>query len=174
MKKPVRRVRRIVRRSRKGKGKGRSKGKGRRRRLHGRCILAFLASLIGPQYEEVLLGTGRSRRQASGKGKERRGNPKDANSKAMDCDICRSAQHFRRECPRGDGRGRGPSIHRAQTDSDIQHVDWESLIVDFADGSATIVHSMAVRYLRASIALDSYADVLFKEVFTGHSDIDLA
>eukprot|EP00959_Pyramimonas_sp_CCMP1952_P093575 1958265-Pyramimonas_sp.AAC.1 len=52
MKKPIRKVRRMVRRTLKGKGKGRSKGKGKRRRLHGRGILAFLASLTGPQYEE--------------------------------------------------------------------------------------------------------------------------
>eukprot|EP00959_Pyramimonas_sp_CCMP1952_P441742 9248158-Pyramimonas_sp.AAC.1 len=49
-KKPVRRVRRIVRRSL--KGKGRSKGKGKRRRLHGRGTLAFLAPLTGPQLED--------------------------------------------------------------------------------------------------------------------------
>eukprot|EP00959_Pyramimonas_sp_CCMP1952_P346982 7267303-Pyramimonas_sp.AAC.1 len=108
MKKPVRRVRRMARRTLKGKGEGRSKGKGERRRLHGRGVLAFLASLTGPQHEEMFLGAGRNRWHASGKGKGRRGNPKDANDKTMGCDICHSAQHFRRECPRGDGRGRGP------------------------------------------------------------------
>eukprot|EP00959_Pyramimonas_sp_CCMP1952_P245654 5134132-Pyramimonas_sp.AAC.1 len=30
-----------------------------------------------------------------------------------------------------------------QTDSDMQNVDWESLLADPADGSATIVHFMA-------------------------------
>eukprot|EP00959_Pyramimonas_sp_CCMP1952_P373421 7820464-Pyramimonas_sp.AAC.1 len=78
MKKPVRRVRRIARRSLKEKGKGRSKGKGKRRRSHGRGVLAFQASPTGPQYEELFLGIGRNRRQTSGKGKGRRGNPKDA------------------------------------------------------------------------------------------------
>eukprot|EP00959_Pyramimonas_sp_CCMP1952_P101084 2114556-Pyramimonas_sp.AAC.1 len=81
MKKPVRKVRRM------------------RRRMHGRGTLAFLASLTGPQHEEMFLGTGRNRRHTSGKGKGRRGNPKDANGKTMECGICHSTQHFRRECP---------------------------------------------------------------------------
>eukprot|EP00959_Pyramimonas_sp_CCMP1952_P225735 4720321-Pyramimonas_sp.AAC.1 len=67
----------------------------------------------------MFLGAGRDRRHASGKGKGRRGNPNDANVKTMECDICHIAQHFRRECPQGDGRGRGPSVHLAQPDSDI-------------------------------------------------------
>eukprot|EP00959_Pyramimonas_sp_CCMP1952_P021451 452339-Pyramimonas_sp.AAC.1 len=86
MKKPVRKVRRIVRRPFEGTGKGRSNGKGQRRRLHGRGILAFLASLTGPQHEEMCLGTSRNRRHTSGKGKGRRGNPKDANGVPMECD----------------------------------------------------------------------------------------
>eukprot|EP00959_Pyramimonas_sp_CCMP1952_P375911 7873488-Pyramimonas_sp.AAC.1 len=61
-----------------GKGKGRSKGKGKRRRLHGRGILAVLASLTGPHYEDIFLGA-----DTSGKCKERRGNPKDTNGKTM-------------------------------------------------------------------------------------------
>eukprot|EP00959_Pyramimonas_sp_CCMP1952_P078723 1645762-Pyramimonas_sp.AAC.1 len=48
MKKPVRKVRRMARRTLEGKGEGRSRGKGKRRRLHGRGILAFLASLTRP------------------------------------------------------------------------------------------------------------------------------
>eukprot|EP00959_Pyramimonas_sp_CCMP1952_P323852 6777681-Pyramimonas_sp.AAC.1 len=69
----------MARRTLKGEGTGRSKGKGKRRRLHGRGILTPLASLTGPQYEEMFLGAGRNRRHTSGKGKGRRGNPKDAN-----------------------------------------------------------------------------------------------
>eukprot|EP00959_Pyramimonas_sp_CCMP1952_P134614 2817117-Pyramimonas_sp.AAC.1 len=68
----------------------------------------------------MILGTGRNRRHTSGKGKGRRGNPKDANGKTMECDIGHSTQHFRRECLQGDGGGRGPSMHLAQTDSDMQ------------------------------------------------------
>eukprot|EP00959_Pyramimonas_sp_CCMP1952_P058558 1222905-Pyramimonas_sp.AAC.1 len=69
-------------------------------------MLAFLLSLTGPQYEERILGAGRNRRHTSGKGKGHRGNPKDANGTIMECDICHSTQHVRRECPQGDGRGR--------------------------------------------------------------------
>eukprot|EP00959_Pyramimonas_sp_CCMP1952_P448691 9395522-Pyramimonas_sp.AAC.1 len=83
MEKPVRKVQRIARRALKGKGKGRNTCKGKLRRLYGR-----------------------SRRQTSGKCKGCRGNPKDANGEIMECDICRSTQHFCRECPQGDGRGR--------------------------------------------------------------------
>eukprot|EP00959_Pyramimonas_sp_CCMP1952_P076041 1589112-Pyramimonas_sp.AAC.1 len=72
----------------------------------------------------MFLGAGRNRRHTSGKGKGRRGNPKDANGKSTQCDICHSTQHFRRECPQSDGRGRGPSMHMARTDSDMQYVDW--------------------------------------------------
>eukprot|EP00959_Pyramimonas_sp_CCMP1952_P135768 2840375-Pyramimonas_sp.AAC.1 len=85
----------------------------------------------------MFLGTGRIRRHASGKSKGRPGNPKDANGKSMECDICRSTQHHRRECPQGDGRGRGPSMHLAHSDSDMQYVDWGSLLADPADSSAT-------------------------------------
>eukprot|EP00959_Pyramimonas_sp_CCMP1952_P178953 3741069-Pyramimonas_sp.AAC.1 len=92
----------------------------------------------------------------------------------MECDICHSTQHFRRDCPRGDGRGRGPSIHLARTDSDMQYVDWESLLADPADGPATMVHFMAAAYLSASVTLENFADELFEEVFSGHDDIDLA
>eukprot|EP00959_Pyramimonas_sp_CCMP1952_P273860 5724300-Pyramimonas_sp.AAC.1 len=64
MKKPVREVQRIVRRALRGKSKGPGEGKGKRRRLHGRGVLAFLASLTGPQYEDMFLGAGRNRRHA--------------------------------------------------------------------------------------------------------------
>eukprot|EP00959_Pyramimonas_sp_CCMP1952_P273303 5712516-Pyramimonas_sp.AAC.1 len=70
----------------------------------------------------MLLGAGRNRRHTPGKGKGRRGNAKDANGTTMECDICHSAQHSRSECPQGDGRGRAPSMHLAQTDSGIQYV----------------------------------------------------
>eukprot|EP00959_Pyramimonas_sp_CCMP1952_P446774 9354970-Pyramimonas_sp.AAC.1 len=71
----------------------------------------------------MFLAAGRNRRHTSGKGKGRRGNPKGANGKTIECDICHSAEHFRRECPQGDVRGRGPSIDLAQTDPDMQCVD---------------------------------------------------
>eukprot|EP00959_Pyramimonas_sp_CCMP1952_P018516 391117-Pyramimonas_sp.AAC.1 len=119
MKKPARKVRRVVRRALKGEDKGRGKGRGKRRRLHGRGRLAVLASLTGPQYEDIFLGAGRNRRRTSGKGNGRRGYPKDVNGEILECDICHSTQHFRRECPQGNGGGSGPSMHLVQTDLDI-------------------------------------------------------
>eukprot|EP00959_Pyramimonas_sp_CCMP1952_P197694 4134579-Pyramimonas_sp.AAC.1 len=73
----------------------------------------------------MFLGAGKNRRHTPGNGKGRRGNPNDPNGKTMECDICHSTQHFRRECPQGDGGGRGPSTHLVQADSDIQYVDSE-------------------------------------------------
>eukprot|EP00959_Pyramimonas_sp_CCMP1952_P444611 9309255-Pyramimonas_sp.AAC.1 len=93
----------------------------------------------------MFLGAGRSRRRTSGKGKGRRGNPEDANGKTMEYDISHSTQHFRRERLQGDGRGRGPLMHMARTDSGMQHVDWESLLVDPADSSVAVVSCMAAR-----------------------------
>eukprot|EP00959_Pyramimonas_sp_CCMP1952_P287373 6010142-Pyramimonas_sp.AAC.1 len=68
----------------------------------------------------------------------------------MECAICPSAQLFRREGPQGDGSGGGPSMHLAQTDSDMQYVDWGSLLVDSADSSAAVVIFMAAGYLSAA------------------------
>eukprot|EP00959_Pyramimonas_sp_CCMP1952_P164965 3448243-Pyramimonas_sp.AAC.1 len=62
----------------------------------------------------------------------------------------------------------------AQTDSDMQYVDWGSLVADPADSSAAVVNRMAAMSLSASISLENCADELFEEVFTGHSDTDLA
>eukprot|EP00959_Pyramimonas_sp_CCMP1952_P428065 8965140-Pyramimonas_sp.AAC.1 len=58
----------------------------------------------------------------------------------MKCHICR------RECYQGDGGGRSPSMHLAQTDSDMQSVDWESLLADPADSSVAAFNFMAARY----------------------------
>eukprot|EP00959_Pyramimonas_sp_CCMP1952_P331074 6932927-Pyramimonas_sp.AAC.1 len=92
----------------------------------------------------------------------------------MERDICHSTQYFRRECPRGDGRGRGPSTHLAQTDSDMQYVDWGSLLAGPADSSATVADFMVAGYLSASTTLENCADELFDGVFTSHDDIDSA
>eukprot|EP00959_Pyramimonas_sp_CCMP1952_P423961 8880439-Pyramimonas_sp.AAC.1 len=92
----------------------------------------------------------------------------------MECDICHSAQHSRRECPKVMEEAWGPSTHLAQTGSDLQYVDWQSLLADPADGSAILLHFMAARHLCAGMTLENYADELFKDVFTGRGDIDLA
>eukprot|EP00959_Pyramimonas_sp_CCMP1952_P175851 3674645-Pyramimonas_sp.AAC.1 len=59
-------------------------------------------------------------------------------------------------------------MHWARTDSDMQCVDWESLLADPADGSAIVIHFMAARYWCASVNLENCADELFEEAFTGH------
>eukprot|EP00959_Pyramimonas_sp_CCMP1952_P002984 61869-Pyramimonas_sp.AAC.1 len=92
----------------------------------------------------------------------------------MECEICHNTHHFRRECPRGDGRGRGPSMHLAQTDSDMQFVDWETRLTDPADRSVANVNFMAAKFWSAGISLENYADEAFEEIFAGHSESDLA
>ena len=89
---------------------------------------------------------GKGRGNTSGKGKGRKGNPKDRDGKTMECDICGSTQRFRRECPKGDGKGRGaPSAHLAQTDDDIQYVDFETYLAD----TCTPVYFMTMKYMDA-------------------------
>eukprot|EP00959_Pyramimonas_sp_CCMP1952_P415708 8710383-Pyramimonas_sp.AAC.1 len=62
---PVRKARRTIRRALRRTGKGRGKGYG----------------------QTAATAWQRNRRHASGKGKGRRGNPKDANGNTMECDI---------------------------------------------------------------------------------------
>eukprot|EP00959_Pyramimonas_sp_CCMP1952_P197005 4119401-Pyramimonas_sp.AAC.1 len=89
--------------------------------------------------------------------------------------MCHSTQHFRRECPRGDVSGRGQSsMQLAQTDSCMQHVDWETLLTEPADNPAAAVNFMAAGYLRASMSFENCADELFEEMHVGHNEINLA
>ena len=110
MKKPVRRVRRRVRRyfHRKGKGK-RSK-----RRLRGKGVVSYLAQLPDDDLEEILFGKGqrgkgkgRHARRTTGKGKGRRGNPFGPNGQPLKCHGCESTDHLVRDCPnKGNGERR--------------------------------------------------------------------
>eukprot|EP00959_Pyramimonas_sp_CCMP1952_P255359 5333572-Pyramimonas_sp.AAC.2 len=86
----------------------------------------------------------------------------------MECDICRSTQYFRRECPRGDGGGRGSSMHLAQTDSDMQRVDWETRLADPA-GNPT--QSLTSWLPGASMSLETCAGELFEEIYVGHDQV---
>ena len=172
MKKPVRKIRRTIRREFGRKGKG--KGKGKRRRLHGRGVLAFLASLPDADYEEILFGKGKGkgRRNSSGKGKGRKGNPKDRDGKTMECDICGSTQHFRRECPKGDGKGRAPSAHLAQTSDDVEYVDLESFLAS-ETASPSPVYFMAMQYMDAAGFLTDYTEELYEAIFPDGDENDL-
>ena len=89
--KPVRKVRRFIKR--KGGGKGRSKGKGR---------YLCLEQLPDTQISQVFFGGGKSGgKRTTGKGKGRKKNPTGPDGAVMTCSICGSEDHFRAACPRG-------------------------------------------------------------------------
>ena len=98
MRKPVRRVRRFMKR--KGKGKGKHPG-------------YYLTTLKDQEIEEIFFckgpkkgkGTGK---RSTGKGKGRRTNPKGPDGKIMKCRKCGSIEHFQRECPKNQGGGNQP------------------------------------------------------------------
>ena len=69
MKKPIRRVRRAIRRIFHRRGKGRGRHGRRSRRLNPRGIHAFLHTLTEDDFEEILFGT---RGRGKGKGKNGR------------------------------------------------------------------------------------------------------
>ncbi|MCP3885993.1 MAG: hypothetical protein GY700_11080, partial [Propionibacteriaceae bacterium] len=54
-------------------------------------------------------GQGKQSSVSSGTGFGRRGNPKDAQGNTMRCRVCGSEEHFQRECPKGQGQGKGSS-----------------------------------------------------------------
>ena len=105
MQKPVRAVRRFVRRNGKGKGKGKGKaGKG------GQAS-AYLASLPDPEVESVFKGKSKGKgkgTRSSGKGKGRSGNPLGPDGEPMACHDCGSTEHLVRECPQRAVHGRAP------------------------------------------------------------------
>ena len=92
MRKPVRKVRRFIRR--KGKGKGKHPG-------------FYLASLNDQDLEEMFFkgfrkGKGKGKR-STGKGRGRRTNPKGPDGQIMKCRKCGSTEHFQKECPQNQG-----------------------------------------------------------------------
>jgi hypothetical protein len=96
MRKPVRRVRRFLKR--KGKGKGKHPG-------------FYLSTLTEPEIEGLFFAKGKGKgkgKRSSGKGKGRRTNPKGPDGQIMKCRKCGSTEHFQRECPRNQGGGRPP------------------------------------------------------------------
>ena len=96
MRKPVRRVRRFLKR--KGKGKGKNPG-------------YYLSTLSEGDLEQLFFAKGRPGKgkgkgiRSSGKGKGRRMNPKGADGKIMKCRKCGSIEHFQKDCPKNQGGG---------------------------------------------------------------------
>eukprot|EP00959_Pyramimonas_sp_CCMP1952_P233670 4883462-Pyramimonas_sp.AAC.1 len=80
----------------------------------------------------------------------------------MECDICHSAQHFRRECPRGDGRGRVRQyiwVERIPTYStSIGSRFWPTLLTAQPQSFISWLPGIC-----ASMNLENYADELFEE-----------
>ena len=89
MNKPVRRVRRFIKR----KGGGKSRGKGRQRYL---C----LEQMPDQQVSTVFFGGKAGGGRTTGKGKGRKKNPIGPDGTVMTCSICGSEDHFRALCPR--------------------------------------------------------------------------
>ena len=103
MQKPVRRVRKFLRRSGKGKARGKGKGKGSSR-------FDFLANMDDSAVDAVFFGgkgKPKGKRRSTGKGKGRRRNPIGSDGQVMRCGICNSDTHFRAQCPRNTGHSVG-------------------------------------------------------------------
>ena len=101
MNRPVRKLRRFIRRSyERGKGfKGKSKGRGKARH-------AYLAEMTDYDVDQVFFGgkgKGGGKNRSSGKGKGRKKNPIGRDGERMLCSTCGSDEHFRAECPRNNG-----------------------------------------------------------------------
>ena len=103
MRKPVRKVRRFVRKRIKGKGKG----TGVRSRLSGPGIYYLTSQLSDEQYEEMYFGVraegkgkGHSKgKRSTGKAAGRKTNPRGRDGEIMKCYGCRSIHHLGRGCP---------------------------------------------------------------------------
>ena len=137
--KPVRAVRRFVRR--KGKGKGKDKGHGK-----GKRVGAYLAGLSDTEVDGIFFGKAGGKKGGSkgfhkgkcstGFGKGRRGNPKDSSGNTMECFICGSTDHLRDHCPNRDSKGAGKGsvqmfahqhsyhYHTAPTSVPVQSPHW--------------------------------------------------
>ncbi len=100
--KPVRRFRRMVRRTRRTKGKGKGKGS------FGKGKPVFHAEA----YDAVLTylkGRGKGGRSfSSGKGTGRRKNPMGRDGQVMRCRNCNSDEHFAAKCPRAASSSSAP------------------------------------------------------------------
>ena len=129
--KPVRAVRRFVRR--KGKGSGKSKGPGK-----GKRVGTYLAELSDQEVDSIFLGKGKKGggkgfnkgKRSTGFGKGRRGNPLDKDGNVMRCHNCQSTEHLIAQCPsKGSGKGAAVQMFASQTQhthhTHTTPADWE-------------------------------------------------
>lgn len=113
MGKPVRAIRRFVRR--KGKGKGKGKGKSGK----AGAATTFLAATSDEEVDQIFLGKGRGKgskgghkgKRSSGKGKGRRLNPFGPDGERMKCNSCGAEDHFIRECTQERAHGGAGANH---------------------------------------------------------------
>ena len=101
MDRPVRKVRRFIRRKGKGIGKGKLRTKGK-----GGGTIHFLQNLHDPGSVFLNKGGGKGGKKgklSSGFGKGRRGNPIGPNGSQMTCHRCGSTDHFQNDCDQTSG-----------------------------------------------------------------------
>ena len=115
--KPVRAVRRFIRRKGKGKGKGNDGSKGKGKASKGKI---FLAELPDDQVESVFKGKSKGKggfkgKRSTGKGKGGHGNPLGPDGRPMECHDCGSTDHLVRQCDRSGPRGNRTGAHLAMT-----------------------------------------------------------
>ena len=93
MKKPTRKVRRFV------KTKGKEKGNGKSR-------FSFLSTMGDEEYDSIFFGgkgKSKGKRRSTGKAGGRSKNPIGSDGNVMLCGVCGADDHFRAQCPRGQG-----------------------------------------------------------------------
>ena len=83
----------------------------------------------------------------------------------MTCDICESPNHFRRDCPKGKGKGSSVSVNLAQGSEDIEYVDYDFFLSPPAGPPASAaVYFIMARYAEAAVALALYAEELMHDL----------
>ena len=86
----------------------------------------------------------------------------------MTCDICESPNHFRKNCPKGKGKGSSVSVNLAQGSEDIDYVDFDFFLSPPAGPPASAqVYYLMARYAEAAVDLDFYAEELMDELHGG-------
>ena len=108
--KPVRRVRRFLKRRPWNLSPGKGKGNGKNR-------FTFLAEETDENLETIFKGGGKGKgskgRRTTGKGFGRKTNPRDKHGNIMACHRCGSTEHLIKNCPHPKGGGKGFGQHLA-------------------------------------------------------------